>query len=65
MDIKNIIKNAAHYADILAIPMFLIAFLYFLLKDNKTIFEYFLMVCMLIGLVLDSIFTIQFFYFND
>lgn len=59
------LKNISHYADILAIPMFLIAFIYFLLKENKTIFEYLLMSFMLIGFILDCIFTLQFFGYID
>jgi lipoprotein signal peptidase len=48
-------------ADILAIPLFLLAFLYFWKKPNKTIVEYLLLLFTGAGFVLDTLFTLQFF----
>ena len=58
---KDFIKNAAHYGDIVAIPLFLTMFIYFLMMENKTYFEWFLTFCMLITCILDIVFTLQFF----
>ena len=54
------LQNILHYADILAIPCFLISFLYFYNKKNKTLLEIFIMLFLLIGFILDSIFTYSF-----
>ena len=51
------LQNILHYADILAIPCFLISFLYFYNKKNKTLLEIFLMMFTLIGFIADFIFT--------
>lgn len=54
---KNTIILLSHYGDIIAIPFFLILFLYFIRIKNKTILEYILMLFALSGFILDSIFT--------
>jgi hypothetical protein len=54
------IDKIVHYADVLAIPCFLISFLYFLNKKNKTLLEIFIMLFLLSGLILDIIFTYHF-----
>ena len=52
-----ILQNIVHYADILAIPCFLISFIYFYYKENKTLLEIFIMLFLLSGLILDLIFS--------
>jgi hypothetical protein len=54
------IEKLVHYADILAVPCFLISFLYFYNIKNKTFLEIFIMLFLLIGFILDSIFTYSF-----
>jgi hypothetical protein len=51
------LKDIVHNADILAVPCFLIAFIYFYNKQNKTFLEIFLMLFVLSGFIVDSIFT--------
>ncbi len=51
------IENIVHYADVLAVPCFLISFLYFYFKQNKTLFEILIMLFLLSGFILDTIFT--------
>ncbi len=51
------LQNMFHYADVLAIPLFLTAFLYFYFKKNKTLLEIFLMIFVLCGFLLDCFFT--------
>ena len=51
------IEKLVHYGDILAVPCFFISFLYFYNKKNKTLLEIFIMLFLLIGFILDSIFT--------
>lgn len=46
-----------HYGDLFAIPCFLISFLYFFYKKNKTSLEIFIMLFLLIGFIADLIFT--------
>jgi len=50
-----------HYADILAIPCFLISIHYFYNIKNKNLQENFLFLFSLIGFILDISFTIIFF----
>ena len=54
------IEEVIHYADVLAIPLFFLAFIYFLRKQNKTVIEYILMLFVLCGLLLDLTFSYQF-----
>lgn len=54
------IKNLAHYGDILAIPFFLLASIYFYKKENKTHEEYILLIFSIIGLIFDTIASIYF-----
>ncbi len=54
------IEKIVHYADVLAIPCFLISFLYFYFRENKTLLEIFIMLFLLSGLILDTIFTYNF-----
>lgn len=51
------LKDLIHYCDLLAVPCFLIAFIYFYTKNNKTLLEIFLMIFVLIGFIADSIFS--------
>ena len=53
-------KNIVHYGDILAVPCFFIAFLYFYNKENKTLLEIFLMLFVLCGFIVDLIFSYLF-----
>jgi hypothetical protein len=57
-DITNYrFEKIIHYADVLAVPCFLISFLYFYYKQNKTLIENLIMLFLLIGFILDTIFT--------
>lgn len=49
-----------HTADILAIPFFLITFLYFYSIKNKSLLEFVLMLFVLCGFIMDCIFTYQY-----
>ena len=51
------IDNISHYGDILAIPLFALATLYFYKIKHKTITEYTLLLFSISGLVLDIFFT--------
>ncbi len=57
----RMIKLAISFADALAIPFFLLAFLYFWRKKNKTVIEYLLLLFTGAGFVLDTLFTLYFF----
>jgi len=50
-------KNIAHLGDILAIPFFMLTFLYFYKINNKTMIEYLLMLFSFLGGILDILFT--------
>jgi hypothetical protein len=55
------IKNIPKYADILAIPCFGLMTYYFLsIENQKTVIEYLLLLFGISGLILDTVFTIQF-----
>ena len=54
------IKNIENYGDILAIPFFIMLSYYFIIKNNKTIFEYLLMAFAIIGSIADIYFTFKF-----
>jgi hypothetical protein len=51
------IKNISHYGDILAIPFFLLLFIYFYNIETKSAIEYILMYFGLIGLAADIFYT--------
>jgi len=55
-------KNIAHLGDILAIPFFLLTFLYFYKIEHKTMLEYLLMLFSFLGGILDILFT--YLYYN-
>ena len=55
-----LLSEIAHYGDMLAIPFFLLAFIYFYKKQNKTSMEYILLAFVLIGLICDIVFTYMF-----
>ena len=50
-------KNIVHYGDMLAIPFFLITFIYFYKKTNKTLLEILIMIFILVGFICDCYFT--------
>ena len=54
------LKNLAHYGDMLAIPFFLITFIYFYQIPEKTLLENLIMLFMFITFIMDIIFTIIF-----
>jgi hypothetical protein len=54
------IKNLEKYADILAIPFFIVLSYYFIKLKNKNILEYILMIFAIIGTIADMYFTINF-----
>jgi len=57
---NSLLKKLPHYGDILAIPLFLLTFLYFYSLEEKNILEYFLMVFSLGGFLADVLFTYLF-----
>ena len=50
-------NKLAHYGDIIAIPFFIITFIYFFNIENKTYLEYLIMTFIFIALVCDILFT--------
>jgi hypothetical protein len=60
MTLEFTLQNIFHYADVLAIPLFFTAFMYFALKKNKTFLEIILMIFVLCGFLLDCFFTYNF-----
>ena len=58
MDLDYI--NISHYGDILAIPFFLIIFIYFYKMKRKTTLEYIIMLFIFICFIGDILFTILF-----
>jgi hypothetical protein len=56
------IENLGHYGDILAIPFFLLTFLYFYNLEEKTPFEILLMLFALSGFILDILFVFLAFF---
>lgn len=59
---KQMINDISHIADILAIPFFALAVIYFYNIENKSNLEYLLLFWSVCGLVLDILFTWQYFY---
>ena len=59
---KKIVNNISHIADILAIPFFALAVIYFYNIENKSNLEYLLLFWSICGLVLDILFTWKFLY---
>jgi undecaprenyl pyrophosphate phosphatase UppP len=53
-------ENMVHYGDVLAVPMFFIASIYFIQKKNKTLLENILTLFVIIGFLADFIFTYNF-----
>ena len=51
-----------HIADILAIPFFILAFVYFYNIKNKSFIEFVLMLFAGVGFVLDTIFTYNYLF---
>ncbi len=64
MYLRKIIDNIEHYADILAIPFFILASYYFITKPNKTIIEQLLTLFVIVGAIADIVFTLKFTYKN-
>ena len=50
-------NKLAHYGDIIAIPFFIITFIYFFNIENKTYLEYLIMTFIFIALVCDILFS--------
>lgn len=61
---KNFIKNASHYGDILAIPFFALLTLYFYNIEDKTPTEYVLLFFAVCGFLLDILYTYIFFVYS-
>lgn len=53
-------NDLTHYGDILAIPFFILLTYYFLIKKNKTKFEYVLLLFSIGGLIADVYFSYNF-----
>lgn len=49
-----------HFVDVLAVPFFFVATLYFATKPNKSLLEYGLLLFVGIGLFVDSVLTSRF-----
>jgi hypothetical protein len=62
MFLHKIIDNIEHYADILAIPFFILASYYFINKPRKSIIEKLLTLFVVVGTIADILFTIKFTY---
>jgi hypothetical protein len=62
MYLRKIIDNIEHYADILAIPFFILASYYFINKPHKSIIEQILTLFVVVGALADILFTIKFTY---
>jgi len=57
MELSNITK----YADMIGVPFFALMVYYFLsIKRQKTIIEYLLLIFAIVGLIMDTVLTIQF-----
>ena len=54
------IKNISHIGYILAIQLFLLAIIYFIKINNKTLIEYILLAFSICGFILDIVFTVLF-----
>ena len=54
------LNNLAHYGDLLAIPCFLITFIYFYQIPNKTLLENLLTLFIFITLIMDILFSFIF-----
>jgi hypothetical protein len=61
--LTELFNNSTYYGDILAIPFFALGVYYFYSIKKKTKFEYILLLACVLGLILDTIFTIK--YFNN
>lgn len=57
-------ETLVHIGDILAIPFFLLGFFYFYNIRNRTWTETLLLVFCLVGLLADSIFTWNYFFYK-
>lgn len=57
MKYNNIIINASHYGDILAIPFFALLAMYFYNIQHKSIIEYVLLYFSIGGFILDILYT--------
>ena len=55
-------KQLSHYGDMVAIPFFLLAFIYFYRLEHKDMTERALLVFSLAGFILDLAFTYQYFF---
>lgn len=51
------LNNLSHYGDIIALPFFLLLFIYFYKITNKTVTEYILFYFSLGGLIADTFYT--------
>ena len=54
-------RNLSHYADLLAIPFFILSSIYFYQIENKTPLEYMLFLFSVLGALADIFFTVEFF----
>jgi hypothetical protein len=55
------LKNIVHIGDIFAIPMFLLAIIYFYKIKDKNLIEYILFLFSIGGFLFDTLFTVMFF----
>ena len=53
-------NKLAHYGDLLAIPFFIITFIYFYLRENKTPLENLIMLFIFLCLIIDIFFSVIF-----
>ena len=61
---KDLLNNLSHYGDILSIPFFFVAVLYFYYKEFRSPMENLLLFFSISGFILDILFTGLFLYKN-
>jgi hypothetical protein len=54
------LDKISRVADVLAIPFWILLFFYFMTIENKTIVEYILLFFAMMGLALDTVFSLDF-----
>jgi hypothetical protein len=58
-------ENIIHYADILAIPFFIVLIVYIASKQKKTMMEYVLLCFAIVGLCCDVLFSVYFLFYKN
>jgi hypothetical protein len=58
---NEFMHNMSHYCDIIAAPLFFILSIYLYKIKNKTLLEKMLLIFAILGFILDSLFTFDYF----